>query len=114
MNSTDIQQLRKASLDALAAKLRNGRGDLLEHLIAAIARIPQGSSGDASIIPYRYERSTDRCEETFDIYGPDEESPLVSIRTWDAEAQAEEAARRITAILNTREEQQSTRGGVRP
>ena len=111
MNSTDIQQLRKASLDALAAKLRNGRGELLEYLIAAIARIPQG---DASIVPYRYERSTDRCEETFDIYGPDEESPLVSIRTWDAEAQAEEAARRITAILNTQEGTQSTRGGVRP
>ena len=114
MNSTDIQQLRKASLDALAAKLRNSESDLLEYLIAAIARIPRGRSGDASISTYRYERSTDRCEETFDIYGPDEESPLVSIRTWDAEVQAEEAARRITAILNTREGEQSTRGGVRP
>ncbi len=50
--------------------------------------------------PYRYERSTDGCDETFDIYSPGDERPMVSVGFWEAEAEAEAKARRITAALN--------------
>ncbi len=49
---------------------------------------------------YRYERGTDGCDETFDIFAPGEERPMVSIGFWEAEAEAEAKARRIVATLN--------------
>lgn len=50
--------------------------------------------------PYWYQRYKDGCDETFDIYGPGSERPIVGVHFWEAEAEAEAVARRITAALN--------------
>jgi hypothetical protein len=49
---------------------------------------------------YRYQRSTDGCDETFDIYAPGESRPFTCIAFWDAREWAEAHARRIVAALN--------------
>jgi hypothetical protein len=59
-----------------------------------------GEAKTTSQSRYRYERGTDGCDETFDIYAPDEKRPMVSIAFWEAEAKAEATACRIVAALN--------------
>jgi hypothetical protein len=48
---------------------------------------------------YTYRRSTDGCDETFDIYDPAGEH-LVSVHFWEAEEWAESTAKLIVHRLN--------------
>ena len=52
--------------------------------------------------PYWYQRYKDRWDESFNIYGPGDERPIVGVPFWEAEAEAETeaVARRITAAFN--------------
>lgn len=47
--------------------------------------------------PYTCLRSRDGCDETFDIYAPGKDRPLVSIGFWEQEEEAEATARLFTA-----------------
>jgi len=50
--------------------------------------------------PYTYRRSTDGCDETFDVVdGPSGEC-ITSFHFWEAEAQAKALARWVVAALN--------------
>ena len=49
---------------------------------------------------YRYERSTDGCDHTFEIFAPGRDRPFTGIAFWEAEEWAESLARRIVAALN--------------
>jgi hypothetical protein len=49
---------------------------------------------------YRYQRSTDGCDRTFDIYEPGEERPFTVAAFWKADERTEEFARRVVAALN--------------
>ena len=53
--------------------------------------------------PYWYQRYKDRWDESFNIYGPGDERPIVGVDCWEAEAEAEADARRITAAFNAYE-----------
>lgn len=50
-------------------------------------------------MPYTYQRSTDGCDETFDILTP-EGGHLVSVHFWDAVVEAEADAKLIVNALN--------------
>jgi hypothetical protein len=50
--------------------------------------------------PYWYQRDKEGCDEIFVVYGPDSERPIVGVAFWEAEAEAEAVARRITAAFN--------------
>ncbi len=72
-------------------RCRGGRSRLFRH---------RGMSNMTQTNLYRYERSKDGCDETFDIYGPGDEKPMISLGFWDAEAKTEVTARRIVDALN--------------
>jgi hypothetical protein len=54
---------------------------------------------------YYYKPGTDGCDETFDVYTPDDQY-VVSVRFWEAREWAENEARKIVRLLNKHREEE--------